>query len=203
MRKGILPLVTGFIIAFSIFWFSHPAGTSTYQVNDLPKKSFAKSHINVSDIHSTAASQVSSDTKVKTITTEAKTDHENPTKGDFIKLADSFMTEMIQSTNEDGKVTSFETKDQLIEHMKDYASSEVTEYYVDGLYEEKSEGLYIIPTELPPWIVTGEPSELKKLDDEHYQLKQVNETDLYGTYTIQIDYSKKDSKWIITSVNVK
>lgn len=207
MKKGLIPLIVGVVMAFSLFWFGGQTNSGDFTSTDLPKKSFSKSPIALDEREPVASTlsttNVKNEEKVKTVTTSKKTNHAQPDKGDFIKLADTFMQEAVQPTDENYKVTGFESKAQLVDHLSQYASADIAKYYVDGLYEEKSDGLYIIPTELPPWIVKGEPAQLIQLDKENYQLNQENKTDLYGTYVIQLSFTIQNDQWVIQSVDVK
>ncbi|MGM7702476.1 hypothetical protein ACSVDE_12180 [Pseudalkalibacillus sp. Hm43] len=207
MKKGLFPLIIGVVVAISLFWVGGHTQSNHYTSTDLPKKSFSKAPIELNNKEVFAStlnrSEVDRQEQVKTVTASKETDTANPDKGDFVQLADTFMQEAVQPTNEDYKVTEFDSKAQLVDHLGQYASKEIATYYVDGLYEEKADGLYIIPTELPPWVMKGEPAQLIQLDEQNYQLNQKNQTDLYGTYVIQLSFTKQNDQWIIQSVDVK
>ncbi|WP_221566487.1 hypothetical protein [Alkalihalobacillus sp. TS-13] len=209
MKKSLVPMIVGMFVAFGLFWAGQPTGTTTHHQTDgseLPKKSFAKSHVEIqTQPIATATNMEFSDKteKVKTTSAVSKTDDEAPNKGDFVKKADAFMQEVVQPTDENYKVEDFKTKQELIEYLTMYVTEDVATYYVDGLYEEKQDGLYIIPTELPPWIVKGEPTNLTKVDDEHFRLEQKNSSDLYGDYLIELSFKKEKDNWIIESVDVQ
>lgn len=207
MKKSILPLLIGILIAFGLFSYGEQTTSKQYTSEDLSKKSFSMEPIELNENVAVASSLQSSHTvlekQVKTTSTTKNTDSDQPDKGDFIKLTDTFMNEMIQPTDENNKVNQFDTKEELMNHLSQYASEDLSRYYVEGLYEEKKDGLYIIPTELPPWVMKGEPSELVKLDDGNYQLNQENQSDLYGNYSIQVSITMENDDWKIQSAEVK
>ncbi|MCF6138370.1 hypothetical protein [Pseudalkalibacillus berkeleyi] len=204
MKKSLLPLLIGILIVFGLFSYGEQTTSKQYASEDLSKKSFSMEPIEVNENVAVASTlHTSLEKQVKTTTTTKNTDSHHPDKGDFIKLTDTFMNEVIQPTGENNKVNQFDTKDGLINHLSQYASEDLSKYYVDGLYEEKKDGLYIIPTELPPWVMKGEPSELVKLDEENYQLNQENQSDLYGNYFIQVSFTMDNDRWKIQSAEVK
>ncbi|WP_408007316.1 hypothetical protein ACJROX_21855 [Pseudalkalibacillus sp. A8] len=209
MKKSLAPLIIGMFMAFALFWVGHPTGSTSFQIDggsELPKKSFSKSHVEVQNepvAVNANLEYVNEVEKVKTTSTVTNTNTEAPNKGDFVQIADTFMQEVVQPTDENYKVEDFDTKKGLIEYLNQYVSEKVAKYYVDGLYQEEQDGLYIIPTELPPWIVKGEPSTMNKIDEGHYQLEQKNSSDLYGDYVIKLNFKKTGDDWIIESVDVQ
>lgn len=118
------------------------------------------------------------------------------------KNASLFMEALKQETDEYYKVKNYSTKDELISHLTNYVSEDIATYYTDGLFEEKESSLYIIPTELPPWLEEEQPVNIKQLSDTSYRVYQKNTSDLYGIYEITLGYEYIDGKWIITFASV-
>ncbi|MCF6408877.1 hypothetical protein [Pseudalkalibacillus salsuginis] len=209
MKKSIAPLIIGMFIAFALFWVGHPASSTSFQIgggSELPKKTFSKSQIEVQNeplAMNANLEYANEEEKVKTTSTGSNINVEAPNKSDFVQIAETFMQEVVQPTDVNYKVSDFDTKQGLVRYLNQYVSEKVAKYYVDGLYQEEQDGLYIIPTELPPWIEKGNPSTLKKVDENHYQLEQNNSSDLYGDYFIQLNFKKNGDNWIIESVNVQ
>jgi hypothetical protein len=113
-----------------------------------------------------------------------------------------FMEALKPEIDENYKVVNFSSKEELISHLSNYVSEDVATYYTDGLFEEKESSLYIIPTELPPWLEEDQPVNIKQLSDTSYRVYQKNTSDLYGTYEITLGYEYVDGKWIITFASV-
>ncbi|WP_257351262.1 hypothetical protein [Pseudalkalibacillus decolorationis] len=204
MKKGILSFSASLVIVLSAFWFWQPSTPQNLASGELSKKEYAIEPIELPTEMAMSDEAVNVEKepkgKVQTVTTVYQPQGDQPTKGDFLKAAESFIDKIVQPTSEQHKVQTFKDKEQLVDHLNQYAASDVARYYVDGLYEEKNGQLYMIPTELPPWIVMGEPTKLAKINDDHYTLTQENTTDHYGNYQIKLSFSQQGEKWIINDV---
>ncbi|MFD1020555.1 hypothetical protein [Thalassobacillus hwangdonensis] len=117
----------------------------------------------------------------------------------IVELTEGFMNQLVQPVDEANKVKNYDSKDSLLSDFEPYSSIEVARTYVDYYYKEDQEGLYIRPTETPPWFVNEAPYDNIKLDDRHFRIKQTNKSELYGEYTIQIDF-EYDGAWKITRI---
>ncbi|MBY6035097.1 hypothetical protein KUV80_00430 [Fictibacillus nanhaiensis] len=113
-----------------------------------------------------------------------------------------FMDALKQEIDANYKVIKYSTKEELISHLKNYVSEDIAVYYTDGLFEERESSLYIIPTELPPWLEEEQPVDVKQLSDTSYRVYQKNTSDLYGTYEITLGYEYIEEEWIITFASV-
>jgi hypothetical protein len=113
-----------------------------------------------------------------------------------------FMDALKQEIDDEYKVVNFSSKQELITHLKNYVSEDIAVYYTEGLFEEKESSLYIIPTELPPWLEEDQSVDIKQLTDKSYRVYQKNTSDLYGTYEITLGYEYIDGKWLITFASV-
>ncbi|WNB93059.1 hypothetical protein [Bacillus sp. NEB1478] len=113
-----------------------------------------------------------------------------------------FMEALKQESDENYKVINYSTKEEYITYLKNYVSDNLAEYYTNGLYEEREGSLYIIPTELPPWLEQEQPVDIKQLSDTSYRVYQKNSSELYGAYKITLGYEYMDGKWIITYASV-
>ncbi|GAA5417726.1 hypothetical protein Pryu01_02801 [Paraliobacillus ryukyuensis] len=133
---------------------------------------------------------------VQATKTELTLSHEK-----IVEKTSAFMDILVQETDQQYKVKGMSTKQALIKAFNDVASSEVAKKYVDVYYNEKDDGLYIVPTELPPWFVADQDYQKEKISDNKYRIQQSNQSDLYGNYEIELELSYVQQKWKITSVN--
>ncbi|GAA0465029.1 hypothetical protein [Alkalibacillus silvisoli] len=111
---------------------------------------------------------------------------------DIVGVMDQFMEQLVQETKEDYEVIQYDSVEQLKDSFSEFASSRVTELFVDDYYYEEQGNLYIIPTATPPWFIDGVEYEQKKVESGHYLIKQENVTDFDGEYTIIIELQLKD-----------
>jgi hypothetical protein len=119
------------------------------------------------------------------------------------ELANEFINRLVQEVDHNYKVTTFTSKQALIAYMSEIVSEELAENVVSFYYKEQEDGLYIVPTELMPWFVKGNDYQLEQLDTRTYELKQINESNLYGKYKITIQFTYQNEKWKIESFHIK
>ncbi|WP_026676666.1 hypothetical protein [Fictibacillus gelatini] len=118
-------------------------------------------------------------------------------------LAREFIKKLNPKSNSHYKVLGVSSKKELINQLQKVASRSVAKKYVDLLFEEKNDGLYVIPTDLPPWFNPEENYHLKKTSNTSYHLIQHNSNELDGIYTIKMDFLWNNGRWIISSVSIK
>ncbi|WP_070120594.1 hypothetical protein [Bacillus marinisedimentorum] len=115
-------------------------------------------------------------------------------------LLTAFIDKLVQDTDEQYMVKKYQSKQELLNDFGSISKLEVAKTYVDFYYEERDGGLYIVPTELPPWFEKDNPYELKKIDSKKYELYQENTSDLYGSYSITVEFTYENGKWIISNI---
>ncbi|TLS39019.1 hypothetical protein [Pseudalkalibacillus caeni] len=124
-------------------------------------------------------------------------------KPDVEKVTSEFKNEVVQEIDNNYKVINYSNKDELVEHLEQWSSNKLATEIVDVYYQEQNGKLYVVPTELFPWITEDKPYELIKEGTYTYTVKQTNQTDLYGKYTILIQLKYTDGKWKIDNFNIK
>ncbi len=123
-------------------------------------------------------------------------------KPDVEKLSNELMNRIIQDTNQNFQVENFNTKAEINKHLQEVASEDLATNIIDTYYEEREGSLYLIPTELFPWMNSEKPYELNQVNKFEYQLLQETESDLYGTYTIEINFLYENNHWIIENFKI-
>ncbi|GAB2543827.1 hypothetical protein [Gracilibacillus alcaliphilus] len=130
--------------------------------------------------------------------------HEIPELSDqeIVHLTDTFMDLLVQEVDEQYKVKDVGTKVELMAQFEPYVLSDVVEPFIDFYYTEQEDGLYILPTETPPWFVKDQPYETK-VEDEQVKLIQHNQSPLHGEYTLQLTFQFVDGAWKIADIIVE
>ncbi len=118
------------------------------------------------------------------------------------KLTSELINRIVQDTDDQNMVKEFTTKKDMEQHLQEVASSDLVSTITDVYFEEREGGLYLVPTELFPWVNTDQPYELKQMNDFEYQLIQSNESDLNGSYTIEINFLYENNHWIIKNFTI-
>lgn len=140
---------------------------------------------------------------MSSIETKAEAKAISVEKPDVEKLSTELVDRIVQETDANYKVKEFQSTEEVEQHLQKVASKELASQIADVYFEEREGDLYLIPTELFPWVDTDKPYELNKKSEFEYQLIQSNESDLYGTYTIKINFIYENNHWIIKNFEVK
>lgn len=133
---------------------------------------------------------------------QARETGEMITDEEIRSLTNQFMNILVQEADTDYKVANYWTTEELLQAFSGVASRDIAELYVDFYYEQKEDGLYILPTELPPWFIQDNPYKTEQKDAGKVKVSQTNETAMYGEYQIALEFTIKDSSWEITNINV-
>lgn len=108
---------------------------------------------------------------------------------------------VIENAAEDREVTDFNSLEELQEEFLTIMSDDLAADMVDTYFEENEEGpIYIVTSEDPVWFDEEETYELKKTEDDVYEVEQ-EQTDnlLIVTYSISWD----EEKWIVSDVETE
>jgi len=124
---------------------------------------------------------------------------EELTHEQIVHMTDEFIQLFNQATGEYGLVCAFHSKEELYNEIEKIAFREAAIEYVDFYYTEKEEGLYLLPTELPPWFNKENNYDRIRTEEDTVKIIQQNTMDLYGEYTIEITFTY-DTKWKISEV---
>ncbi|WP_347549193.1 hypothetical protein ABFG93_17000 [Pseudalkalibacillus hwajinpoensis] len=119
------------------------------------------------------------------------------------KLSDEFINRIVQDTDDQYQVKNFSSEEEINNHLREVASEDLAKKITTSYFEERDGALYIVPTELFPWMNSDNPYELTQLNEYEYQLVQSNQSDLYGSYTIEIKFLYEDNHWIIKNFTIK
>ncbi|HLR67847.1 MAG TPA: hypothetical protein VK105_12095 [Virgibacillus sp.] len=113
-------------------------------------------------------------------------------------LTDQFMDKLIQKTK-NNKVLEYDTKEGLTHAFNQIATSSVVSTYIEYYYHEEQDGLYLKTTAKPPWFNKENDYDMVQLESNKVKVKQVNDSALYGTYTIVYEFTRNKS-WKITDI---
>jgi hypothetical protein len=119
---------------------------------------------------------------------------------EIVNLVDGFMEILIQQTDHNNKVKKYNNKDSLLKDFGNIAKDEVVQPYLDYYYKEENDGLYITPTETPPWFDEQNEYDVVQLSQDKILVKQNNQSELYGEYGIDIEMTFVNQEWKITKI---
>ncbi|TRM13011.1 hypothetical protein FH966_15575 [Lentibacillus cibarius] len=180
-RKFLNYILTGLVV---MFFFIALQGIG----NDSVSVVEGTDHIEADNAVTEKAKPASNSKTIK------KLDHER-----VVSLTSQFMNLIVQETNESYKVLHYNSKNQLLKAFTKVSSKEVATKYIDYYFNEKPDGLYLKPTETPPWFHEEEDYDMIRKNDNTVEVTQTNTTELYGTRTINITFTFHN-KWKITGI---
>ncbi|WP_273853229.1 hypothetical protein [Guptibacillus spartinae] len=140
---------------------------------------------------------------ISSIETKAEAKTSSVEKPDVEKLSTEIVDRIVQETDANYKVEEFQSIEEVEQHLQEVASKELASQIADVYFEERDGALYLIPTEIFPWVNTDKPYELNQKNEFEYELTQSNESELYGAYTIKINYVYENNHWIVKNFEVK
>ncbi|WP_373893128.1 hypothetical protein ACUL41_06940 [Virgibacillus natechei] len=127
---------------------------------------------------------------------------EHITHEEVISLTNNFMDILVQDTDENYKVVNYDTKDELLNAFEQITTRETAKVYVDYFYKEGSDGLYILPTETPPWFMEENEYDMVQLDNKQVKVVQENQSFFYDEYEIEMEFTF-DKEWKITNISIR
>ncbi|MDC3418276.1 hypothetical protein [Aquibacillus salsiterrae] len=122
------------------------------------------------------------------------------THDELVKITDEFIRLLVQQSDSNNKVINYQSKEMLVEAFKSIATKEVAKPYIDYYFEEKDSGLYIVPTETPPWFEKDQKYEMIDIGNNKVKISQSNQNELYGEYKIELELTYSN-KWRLTSIS--
>lgn len=149
--------------------------------------------------HASADNHIKLET-AKPIQKDLKDKESELSEGQVSELADTFMEILLQDIDEKYKVVKYSTKEELFGEFDKVALRQAAEEFVDFYYTEETDGLYITPTQTPPWFMEENDYDMIKKDNGDVRVVQENYSEMTGIYTIQLDFTF-DNGWKISSVS--
>ncbi|RKQ29566.1 hypothetical protein [Oceanobacillus halophilus] len=128
-----------------------------------------------------------------------KNEKKELTHDNIVQLTNRFMDILVQDSEENYKVKQFNTKEDLLTEFEKVSTRETAKSYVDFYYEEKADGMYILPTETPPWFIQDNDYDIEQVSNNTVKIIQNNTTDLDGNYTIEMEFTYHKT-WKITNI---
>ncbi|MCZ0703791.1 hypothetical protein J2T56_001998 [Natronobacillus azotifigens] len=109
---------------------------------------------------------------------------------------------LIDDTDENNYLTSFDSEDEVRIHLEDVMSAELTTWMLDTYIEEREEGAFLVPTETPIWLDHDEDFTLRAMSLDHYLIIQERSNELIGNVemTYHAEWREEDDKWVLTDI---
>lgn len=107
--------------------------------------------------------------------------------------------ELFETQDEDGALINISTESEFHDHFNGVATEEVSQFIFDTYFEDRDDGIYVIPA--TDYRVIDENEEYELSENEHILVSQDRYTALTGPYVIEyvIDFQLPD--YVITDFN--
>ncbi|MEN2768321.1 hypothetical protein [Ornithinibacillus xuwenensis] len=123
------------------------------------------------------------------------------TQQEIVQLTDAFMNTILQDIDMNYRVENHSSKESLFHEFEKITTKKVAKPYVDYYFYEENDGLYIVPTETPPWFIKQNDYDVVQLDRNKVLVTQENKSGPYGHYTIGLEFTFDDQAWKITEIS--
>ncbi|WP_243354393.1 hypothetical protein [Bacillus litorisediminis] len=105
------------------------------------------------------------------------------------------------AADDQNKVQEFQSKEELVTEATQFLTREFAQEVVDLRYEDKEDGVYVIPMDGPVTLDETKDYNLEKVSGSEYRLTQEHTSDLHGNVELEVIFVKQDNHWVIQDVN--
>ncbi|MYL33806.1 hypothetical protein GLW05_09360 [Pontibacillus yanchengensis] len=201
MSRSVMRKTSGLLwVIISIIMLSMPQSTYSIHANDTAK---GTDHI---ERTTTSMQKTEMKSEQPVLANNVSTESKRMTTIShkiIAKRTNQFMNKLVQEAGPNNKVKAYDSKNELIQSFQSISTTALAKEYVDFYYKEYNNGLYIIPTETPPWFNKEKEYQTKQLGNQHVMVIQENQSEMHGNYTIEIEFAYENDQWKMVSVNHK
>ncbi|MBM7604200.1 hypothetical protein JOC75_002173 [Metabacillus crassostreae] len=135
-------------------------------------------------------------------------DNENSEKSEF--NAEEIMNEyktaflsLVQETENDGKLTSIQTQEQLMSYLQQNMSKDLASSYANTYFRVESDGVYMKAMDSPTWLDPSQTFEVEKLNEKEYKVIQERNNELLGHVNVTYKIIFSNTRWIVDDIQTK
>ncbi|MBB5174237.1 hypothetical protein [Texcoconibacillus texcoconensis] len=113
---------------------------------------------------------------------------------------ESIFMDIVDRAGEDGKVASFESKDDLLSHFTTVMSEDLAKSHVDMYFQEDGDELYILAMDAPIWLNEEEPYDVEEVSTEEYHVIQEHDNEMFGHVNIIYVLTFDGDNWVVDEI---
>ena len=102
--------------------------------------------------------------------------------------------------DDQNKVLEFQSKEELAVEASQFLSQKLVQEVLNLRYEDREDGVYVIPMDGPVTLDETKDYHLEKISDTEYRLTQEISNDLHGHIHLEVIFRKENDYWIIQDV---
>ncbi len=153
--------------------------------------------------HNTANESYESRSAIVSVKTPMNQAPPSFTDRDLITLTDRYISLIKQEVDDDYRLINVATIAELYVSFDEISTREVSEAHVSYYFTETEAGVYLRPTELPPWFEKDVPYAVNRVSDKEVIVEQtVEDLELYGPYRITFHFNYTD-RWRMSQVDTE
>ncbi|MCR2823539.1 hypothetical protein [Lederbergia panacisoli] len=121
----------------------------------------------------------------------------------MIQYKQSFASLVNEADENNGQITSFNTKEEIQKHFSSIMTDEFAASLVDSYFNEIDGKVFIIAIEGPAWLSVEEDFSVQKMEIDHFTITQEQNNILLGHVLLTYHFQLIDGNWLISKVEKK
>ncbi len=126
---------------------------------------------------------------------------------DYNRIFDRIESEVnfnkFSKANQGYPFKSISTKEELYNVYADIMTEDAARHFFEGYVNESDEGLFLIPKDGHPKFNEDANYDVKKVNDQQYELTSEHQSDLHGKMTMNFMFVKSDGEWKIDEIVIE
>ncbi|WP_456276426.1 LysM peptidoglycan-binding domain-containing protein [Bacillus sp. AK128] len=107
---------------------------------------------------------------------------------------------IFESRNDELKIPNIESKQELVDHVRSFMSLGFSKWFAENYFEEKDDGLYVIPMDGITWLDTNTPYIIEELNEREVRVIQERETEMLGHRYMIYTLHYEDDHWVVDTI---
>lgn len=126
------------------------------------------------------------------------------TEDELMYLTTTYLALIKQPVDEGNHLTEVASMEGLYDLFAEVATPNVSKDHLAYYFSETDRGIYLRPTELPPWFDENQQYDMQRVADLKVIVRQrITDIELYGPYMIELHFGYDEKKWKITNVKIE
>ncbi|MCD8508591.1 MAG: hypothetical protein LRY73_00875 [Bacillus sp. (in: Bacteria)] len=108
---------------------------------------------------------------------------------------------IFESREDDLRIPGFDSKRDMVEHVNSVMSLEHGRWFAETYFEEREDGLFVIPMDGLVYLVEDEAYDVEQLSEREYQVIQERDSEMLGHIKMIYQLVYDGENWVVDSVD--
>ncbi|MDQ0257750.1 hypothetical protein J2S74_005212 [Evansella vedderi] len=108
---------------------------------------------------------------------------------------------IFERRKDDLRIPDIDSKQEMVEYVNSVMSVELGRWFAETYFEEREDGLYVIPKDGLTYLEEDEPYEVEQVSESVYRVIQERDTDMLGHIKIIFNLAYNGENWIVDSID--